>query len=61
MAPLLVDIIGLAELLSVRPSVVREWEANNEMPSPITINGQRRWVVSDIKRWLEGRREHAGA
>jgi len=59
--PLAVDIVGLAALLSVRPTVVREMVAAGQLPQPISINGERRWLMRDIRRWLDARRETVGA
>ena len=53
---LALDIIGVSEALSVRPETVREWERDGAMPKPVKLpDGSRRWRVSDVRQWIDGK------
>ena len=57
LTPLAVDILGVADALSVRPSLVRQWVRQGSMPKPVEIGGQQRWVLADLQQWIEAQRD----
>jgi predicted DNA-binding transcriptional regulator AlpA len=54
---LLLDVNDVAEALSMPRATIREWERTGAMPRRVEVNGQRRWIATDIERWVETRRD----
>src|SRR5262249_31742768 len=51
--PLLIDIAGLAKLLARSvPSLHRD-DAAGRLPAAVRIGGSKRWLYSEIVRWVE--------
>ena len=55
----LLDLAGLAEVLSVAPRTVRRWRGSGKLPPAVDVGGLVRWRREDVDRWLEVRREAA--
>lgn len=63
-APLLVDIAGVAKMLSISVQFVRNMVASNRFPKPIRIGRSTRWAIKTIQDWVNAnaeRAEHEGA
>lgn len=55
--PLLIDSKALAEILQVKYSTVRQWSSQKRIPGAVKINGCRRFVYSEILRWVDELKE----
>jgi predicted DNA-binding transcriptional regulator AlpA len=52
LAPLVVDVRGLAVLLSRSETSLDRDDAAGRLPKPIRIGRAKRWLISDIELWL---------
>jgi predicted DNA-binding transcriptional regulator AlpA len=50
--PELVDIQGLAQLLSRSEGALHRDDAAGRMPSAVRIGGSKRWRISEIRAWV---------
>lgn len=49
---LLIDSKALAEILRIKYSTVRSWVSQGKVPGAVKINGCRRFVLSEILKWI---------
>ena len=55
--PLLIDSKELAEILRVRYSTVRQWCSQKKVPGAVRIGGCRRFIYSEILKWVNESRD----
>jgi len=48
----LIDSKALTEILNVKYSTVRSWVSQGKVPGAVKINGCRRFVLSEILKWV---------
>ena len=54
--PLLIDSKALAGILCVKYSTVRQWCSQKKIPGAVRINGCRRFILSEILKWVDDMR-----
>jgi len=49
----LVDVVAVAERLSVSTRAIWKWQACGRLPVPVRVGRSVRWRSSDIDEWIE--------
>jgi len=52
-SPLLVDAVGLAELLKISERQVSRLNSAGKLPRSITLGRCRRWRVDEVRAWID--------
>ena len=50
--PPLLDVNGVAALLSLSPRSIRRLVLEGKVPAPLRLGGAVRWPVGTIERWI---------
>lgn len=48
-----VDLNGLAKMLKFHRNTISRWVKEGLGPPFVEINGARRWLIEDVKKWAQ--------
>lgn len=52
--PLLLRITDVEAVVAFKKSSIYAWVKDGRFPAPVEVMGNNRWLMSDVKDWLEG-------